>query len=308
MARNAAGFSATAHPRASPCYPRAVVKALEPNARPGVTHSRSPGYAWVLVVGAVGVSCRHAPKENVNPSPNGVGSVAQAAPSSTASTLDAAAGTSAPAGSAGAASDTCNEQSAQELLVGAHANGRSLATPEAMREWRDSVARSIRYRTEQYGYFKGFGEWSWNKKPLDMQIVPTKFFGVTVRLHERVIPALTCVEEALLRECAAFPYRPSVLGGIRDHNTYVGGDVSNHVYGIAIDVDPMKNPCCGCIKPWNDSPLCKGKKSEFERMAMPECWVHVFERYGFYWLGHDALKDTMHFEFLGDPAKIAKAQ
>ncbi|QUS47068.1 hypothetical protein F1331_25700 [Salmonella enterica subsp. enterica serovar Dessau] len=25
---------------------------------------------------------------------------------------------------------------------------------------------------------------------------------------------------------------------------------------------------------------------------------------GFYWLGHDVLQDTMHFEFLGDPDKV----
>jgi hypothetical protein len=42
-------------------------------------------------------------------------------------------------------------------------------------------------------------------------------------------------------------------------------------------------------------------------MAMPECWVTAFERYGFYWLGHDELKDTMHFEFLGDPSKAGPA-
>ena len=41
-------------------------------------------------------------------------------------------------------------------------------------------------------------------------------------------------------------------------------------------------------------------------MAMPECWVHAFERFGFYWLGHDVLQDTMHFEFLGDPDRIVK--
>ena len=39
-------------------------------------------------------------------------------------------------------------------------------------------------------------------------------------------------------------------------------------------------------------------------MEMPECWVHAFERFGFYWLGHDVLRDTMHFEFLGDPDRI----
>jgi hypothetical protein len=34
--------------------------------------------------------------------------------------------------------------------------------------------------------------------------------------------------------------------------------------------------------------------------------VHAFERYGFYWLGHDVLQDTMHFEFLGDPDRIVR--
>jgi hypothetical protein len=42
-------------------------------------------------------------------------------------------------------------------------------------------------------------------------------------------------------------------------------------------------------------------------MAMPECWVHAFERYGFYWLGHDVLRDTMHYEFLGDPDHILRS-
>jgi hypothetical protein len=42
-------------------------------------------------------------------------------------------------------------------------------------------------------------------------------------------------------------------------------------------------------------------------MAMPRCWVSAFEKFGFYWLGHDELADTMHFEFLGDPRKILKA-
>ena len=41
-------------------------------------------------------------------------------------------------------------------------------------------------------------------------------------------------------------------------------------------------------------------------MAMPKSWVDTFERFGFYWLGHDVLQDTMHFEFLGDPDKVTE--
>jgi hypothetical protein len=92
-------------------------------------------------------------------------------------------------------------------------------------------------------------------------------------------------------------------------NTYRGGEVTNHIYGIAIDIDSAINTCCGCVKPWNEAPACKRpSKSEYDRMAMPECWVHAFERYGFYWLGHDVLRDTMHFEFLGDPDRIVKKE
>ncbi len=56
---------------------------------------------------------------------------------------------------------------------------------------------------------------------------------------------------------------------------------------------------------WKEREACKKTvSSPFERMAMPKCWVEVFERYGFHWLGHDELEDTMHFEFLGDPEQI----
>jgi len=215
-------------------------------------------------------------------------------------------GTASATGNEQAATFACNEQPAQEFLIDAHFNGRPLTTTEALSAWKKSVARSIRYRTEQYGYFSGFGNPEWSAKPLHTQLRNAKFFGLTVRLHERIIPALKCVEEALARECTSSPYQPRALAGIRDHNTYLDGDVTNHAYGIAIDIDPLRNPCCGCIKPWSESVRCRGKKTEFERMDMPACWVPVFERFGFYWLGHDTLRDTMHFEFLGDPAKIVK--
>jgi hypothetical protein len=127
-------------------------------------------------------------------------------------------------------------------------------------------------------------------------------------MHRKVVPALACVEEEIMRSCSLHPYRPHALAGIRYRNTYRGGEVTNHAYGIAIDIDPGQNSCCGCVPPWNDAPACKRPaKTEYDRMSMPECWVHAFERYGFYWLGHDKLRDTMHFEFLGDPDKVDPA-
>jgi hypothetical protein len=196
-------------------------------------------------------------------------------------------------------------QAAQAFLIEAHLHGQNLMSGKAQVAWWATLQRSIRYRTEQYGYYSGFGLRSWNPKPLSSQMRALKFAGHSLVMHERVIPALRCVERAIERDCREQPYRPRSLAGMRRTNTYFGGDVSNHVYGIALDIDPSDNPCCNCVEPWRSNPRCRGKKDAWERMAMPRCWVSAFEQYGFYWLGHDELKDTMHFEFLGDPAQLA---
>jgi hypothetical protein len=188
----------------------------------------------------------------------------------------------------------CNEQTPQDFLV----RGQFLKD-------RTGNQRAIQYRTEQYGYFKGFGRPLPGAEPPSAQVVSTTFMGLPVKMHRKVVPALACVEKEIARSCSDHPYTPHALAGIRFRNTYRGGEVTNHAYGIAIDIDPDINTCCGCVKPWSDAPACKRVgKNEYDHMAMPECWVHAFELYGFYWLGHDVLRDTMHFEFLGDPDKI----
>ena len=193
---------------------------------------------------------------------------------------------------------SCNEQTAQDFLV----RGNFL------KDRTSGNARAIQYRTEQYGYFSGYGRRPKDAKPPSAFVVDTVFMGLSIRMHRKVVPALKCVEQEIERSCQDHPYKPHALAGIRYRNTYRGGEVTNHAYGIAIDIDPSENTCCGCVKPWNEAPLCKRPaKTEYDRMRMPECWVHAFEHFGFYWLGHDTLRDTMHFEFLGDPERILKS-
>jgi hypothetical protein len=208
--------------------------------------------------------------------------------------VQAAVSESAPPASPVAAS-ACNEQAPQDFLV----RGNFLKD-------KGGNQRAIQWRTEHYGYFSGFGRPDAGARPPSAFLQDTTFMGLTVKMHRKVVPALHCVEEEIKRSCADHPYTARALAGIRYKNTYRGGEVTNHAYGIAIDVDPGLNSCCGCVKPWNEAPAChRPAKTEYDRMAMPECWVHAFERYGFYWLGHDVLRDTMHFEFLGDPDRIA---
>jgi hypothetical protein len=201
----------------------------------------------------------------------------------------------------------CLEQKAQDFLIRKNwfpAN----ASPDDAKAAKAMFQQSIDFRTKNYGRFPGFGSAKDNKKSPAQNAKATTFFGSPIQINERVIPALKCVEAALLAG-KLDSYKPSALSGLRLKNSYRGSEVSNHVYGIAVDVDPNQNTCCSCVAPWPDHPLCKKKvTSVFERMKMPRAWVIVFERYGFYWLGHDVLQDTMHFEFLGDPDKIQDGQ
>ena len=201
----------------------------------------------------------------------------------------------------------CEEQEAQPFLVRGNFVRRGRVSRDEARARSETHARAIRYRTEQYGHFAPFGRPEWNAATPASFAKTVRFFGLRVRLHEKILPAVKCAEREIVSACGAFPYTPRALSGLRDRNTYRGGEVSNHVYGIALDIDPHLNTCCHCVAEWAEHPLCAREGTVFDRMAMPECWVRQFQRFGFYWLGDDALEDTMHFEFLGDPAHILVA-
>jgi hypothetical protein len=193
---------------------------------------------------------------------------------------------------------TCLEQRAQDFLIRSNWFNHG---PEGSRMFQ----QSLRYRTEHYGYFPGFGRPEWNHTSPRDNAVSARFMGMPIQINARVVPALQCVEASLRAGPAHLDYHPHGIGGIRFQNTYRGGEVSNHVYGIAMDIDSETNTCCGCLGNWPHAAPCGRRVSSiYDRMSMPNSWVETFERYGWYWLGHDVLQDTMHFEFLGDPDKI----
>ncbi|MEZ4372599.1 MAG: M15 family metallopeptidase [Polyangiaceae bacterium] len=167
--------------------------------------------------------------------------------------------------------------------------------------------RAVKYRAENYGYIPGFNLEKYAGASVAEQVTGMKFMGLPIQIHEKLEPALTCVEHRIKQSCKDDDekYTAKGIGGLRVSNTYRGGEISNHLFGIAIDIDTGRNPCCGCVDPWPDHPLCKKKaKSIYERTSLTRCWIDSFEKYGFYWLGRDTLMDTMHFEFLGDPDRI----
>jgi hypothetical protein len=167
---------------------------------------------------------------------------------------------------------------------------------------------ALKYRVERYGQVAGADMGKVNPDTAISHAATMRFMGRSVSVHRKIAPALNCVERRIRKVCKkrADQYTPNAVGGFRTENSFRGGEVSNHLFGIAVDIDPERNPCCGCVSPWPDHPACQGPTATiYERTALPRCWIRAFERYGFYWLGRDPeLRDTMHFEFLGDPDRI----
>ncbi|MBX3226661.1 MAG: M15 family metallopeptidase [Labilithrix sp.] len=200
----------------------------------------------------------------------------------------------------------CREQGVQPFLVRGNWFPKT-NDPDKLKEAVKMLQRAIDYRTEKYGYFEPFGNAKLNAHPPKFYAKSVNFMGLSLQLNGKIIPAVKCVEAALKSTSAGSEYTPRTSSGMRFKNTYKGAEVSNHLYGIAIDIEPDRNKCCGCVAPWNEDPVCKKTTDVWKRMVMPKSWVDTFEKYGFYWLGHDVLQDTMHFEFLGDPDKIIEA-
>jgi hypothetical protein len=138
----------------------------------------------------------------------------------------------------------------------------------------------------------------------------TKFMGKPIMLHHKAHGPLACVEKQIKKQCND-DYKPMALSGWRTRNTIKGHEISNHVFGIAIDIDPHLNPCCGCVANWAKVPRCKDAQVPADgskpmgKYELPECWIRVFKENGWYWLGDEpTLRDTMHFEYLAKPGTV----
>lgn len=169
---------------------------------------------------------------------------------------------------------------------------------------RGGLPKALRFRAERYGWVDGAGLEGFAEHSALSQAAQTTFMGLPIRVHKKVVPKLRCVERTIRKSCngKGKRYVPKAIGGFREANTYRQGEVSNHMFGIAIDIDPDRNPCCGCVDPWPSHRYCQsGQKSVFDKTELTRCWIDAFEQHGFYWLGRDSLEDTMHFEYLGDP-------
>ena len=106
-------------------------------------------------------------------------------------------------------------------------------------------ARAVRYLAENYGHVETEETRRHNSESAHSQATTVQFMGLPISVHEKIAPALHCVEKRIRSTCTrkSRRYTPRAVGGFRTANSYRGAEISNHLFGIAIDIDPDRNPC-----------------------------------------------------------------
>lgn len=123
-------------------------------------------------------------------------------------------------------------------------------------------------------------------------IVVLRTSGIAVSVHRSVAPLF----KAAIEECVRRGYDFNKVKDDWGYNhRFIRGSkttLSNHSWGLAVDLNATKNPMTSDGKIHTD---------------MPAWVVAVFAKYGFFWGGNYSgkRKDPMHFEFLGTPAVAA---
>lgn len=111
--------------------------------------------------------------------------------------------------------------------------------------------------------------------------------GVAVQVRREVVPLVG----ALLDATKALGYDPiaAQCGGFACRSIRGSSTASNHSWGLAVDLN------------WNRNPMGLPFRSE-----IPPTVVNLWESAGFYWGGRYKVRpDTMHFEYIGNPASVA---
>ncbi len=134
-------------------------------------------------------------------------------------------------------------------------------------------------------------------------LVSVNLAGSTLRVHERVAPALQRVAARLDAVLAAQPALRTFfrqMGGTYNDRVIAGTErKSAHAYGIAVDIGTLQADY------WRNAPGARAGAPAAWRNRIPAVIVAAFEAEQFAWGGRWQHYDTMHFEWrpeLFDPS------
>src|SRR5690606_29716609 len=93
----------------------------------------------------------------------------------------------------------CNEQEPQAFLIRANWLTRRGMEADEVRARREVAQQAVRYRTENYGYFQGFGSPAWNERTPLQNAISVRLFDRPTRLNQRIVAAARCAEQEIAR-------------------------------------------------------------------------------------------------------------
>lgn len=155
----------------------------------------------------------------------------------------------------------------------------------ARRRRRNAAAAASNYGSsgQSYGSTYGLGKGWKDTSPLSgvgvgANLTTVNWRGHSLTLNKSAVNNFVGFLNALWKT----GYRPSVIGSYANRNIAGTNRKSLHAYGLAIDIDPSKNPVT-----WNGVPVT----------ALPPGVGALAARYGLKWGGawSGSKRDTMHF-------------
>lgn len=142
------------------------------------------------------------------------------------------------------------------------------------------------------------------RRGIEANITRVDYLGHRVSVHQDILPHILRVEEKIHRLAEQNPAVQKFVKTIGSTEGYNWREVedrpvrSNHSWGIAVDILPLKwgnkNIYWYWLSHWNDNWMLIPPE---RRWAPPDEVIAAFESEGFIWGGKWLLWDTMHFEY-----------
>lgn len=110
-------------------------------------------------------------------------------------------------------------------------------------------------------------------------------FGHDITVNERIIDSLKTIQDEVNALNTGYTFDD--IQGYNLRWKRFGGGMSLHSWGIALDINPLRNPYQGNI----DGPTSTD---------IPQPIIDTFKKHGFFWGGDwEGYRDAMHFEWYG---------
>lgn len=149
-------------------------------------------------------------------------------------------------------------------------SGEVVGATDRLRCRDDTVAKRDRYGSSQ--------------SAVEAQLVYIDFMGSRVRVHRLVAAQFELVIRDIRASGTTYNfYDVSTWRSWSQGNVNDPGEMSNHNFGLAIDINPKEN---------------ENRRDNVLVTDLPQEVIDAFRRHGFTWGGdYRSIKDSMHFEY-----------